>query len=313
MLFRPRPRRGNTGGLTAVGLAVVMAVDACGQQSAPPSTTVPASFPAASLPSPSFPTPSFPTMPMTSCADNQDGRYVEERFAVSEVTTVEYSGDLQADIYRPAADPAICRVGVVWVHGGGFTQASRNGTAERAWGAALAGRGYLFMSIDYRLGSGEPFGLDQAIDPDRSAVVAAAIDDATTAVRWLRAAATQWGVDPGRLIVGGTSAGAMTALGSALTAPIEDRPCAVVSVSGDLDRAWVGDDPVPALFVHGDQDSLVPFQSAVDAVQALTSAGGHADLVTISGAGHEITGVPPSDVVIAVTSWLRGWVAAEGC
>jgi acetyl esterase/lipase len=294
MLFRPRPRRGNTGGLTAVGLAVVMAVDACGQQSAPPSTTVPASFPAASLPSPSFPTPSFPTMPMTSCADNQDGRYVEERFAVSEVTTVEYSGDLQADIYRPAADPAICRVGVVWVHGGGFTQASRNGTAERAWGAALAGRGYVFMSIDYRL-------------------VAAAIDDATTAVRWLRAAATQWGVDPGRLIVGGTSAGAMTALGSALTAPIEDRPCAVVSVSGDLDRAWVGDDPVPALFVHGDQDSLVPFQSAVDAVQALTSAGGHADLVTISGAGHEITGVPPSDVVIAVTSWLRGWVAAEGC
>ena len=58
--------------------------------------------------------------------------------------------------------------GVISVHGGGFTQATRNGPAEQAWGAALAGRGFVLVAIDYRLGSGEPFGLDQATDPAAS-------------------------------------------------------------------------------------------------------------------------------------------------
>ena len=152
--------------------------------------------------------------------------------------------------------------------------------------------GFVLVAIDYRLGSGEPFGLDQATEPDRVAVVSDAIADVTAAVRWLRTSASQWRVDPDRLVIGGTSAGAMTAMGAALTNPDDDRPCAVVSISGDLDSEWVGPTPVPALFVHGDADMLVPYRSSVDAVQTLTAAGGQAQLVTISGAGHEVTGIP---------------------
>jgi acetyl esterase/lipase len=228
------------------------------------------------------------------------------------VTTVPFAGELLADIYQPSGDPAKCRVGVVWVHGGGFTQAARNGPAEQAWGTALAARGYVLVSVDYRLGSGEPFGLDQATDPVRIAIVNNAIADAITAITWLRAASPQWGVDPNRIVIGGTSAGAMTALGAAMTSPAADRPCAVVSVSGDLDPAWVGSNPVPALLIHGDSDMLVPYQSSVDAVQRLTDAGGQAQLVTVNGAGHEITGVPTPDMIDVVARWLRESVAT-GC
>jgi acetyl esterase/lipase len=227
------------------------------------------------------------------------------------VTTVSYTEGLEADLYQPADDPAQCRVAVVWVHGGGFTQATRNGPAEQVWGAALASRSYVVMSVDYRLGNGEPFGLDQASDPSRAQVVSNAIADVAAAISWLRTTAPQLRADPERLAVGGTSAGAMTALGAALTSPTLDRPCAVVSVSGDLDPSRVGAEPVPALFVHGDADMLVPYQSSVDALQALTDAGGQAELITIDGAGHEITGVPSSEIIDDVARWLRTSVSAD--
>ncbi len=250
-------------------------------------------------------------LPTNGCGDSQPGRYFAEVFDVQQVSTVGYSDGLLADVYQPADDPAQCRVAVVWVHGGGFTQASRNGPAEQAWGMALAARGYVAVLIDYRLGQGEPFGLDQAAEPSRAEVVSNAILDAQSALRWVRTAASDLRVDPGRIAIGGTSAGAMTAAGAALTSPAGDRPCTLVSISGDIEAAWVGADPISALFVHGDTDQLVPYESAVSAVQLITRNGGDARLDTIAGAGHEITGVPAPDMVPDVAAWLREHTAAR--
>ncbi len=261
-----------------------------------------------------WPTPSsYPPLTGDGCGDDQPGRYLEELFEVAEVRTVTFTDSLEADIYLPAQDPASCAVGVIWVHGGGFTEAARNGPAEQRWGAALARRGYLLASIDYRLGQGEQFSLDQAVaDPQLAAVVDDAVSDARTAIGWLRAHAAEWGVDPDRIAVAGTSAGAVTALGAALTAPADERPCAVVSVAGDLDPGWVPADPPPALLVHGDADALVPYQSSVDASAAIAAQGGTAELATMPGAGHEITGEPTPDLIGGVAGWLRAHVAS-GC
>ena len=267
----------------------------------------------------------FSALPAAPCGDDQAGRYTSEIFDVAPVRTVTYSGALAADFYTQANDPATCRVGVVWVHGGGFTQFTRDSPAEQAWGAALARRGYTVASIDYRLGTGEPFGLDDATTPERQAVVADAITDARAAVDWLRGSATDpgsaagvdTGVDPGRVVIGGTSAGAMTALGAGLTAGHGDAadsrpPCGIVAVAGDLDPDWIAGRPPSVLFVHGDADQLVPYQSAVDGARLVEQAGGQAEVVTMSGAGHEITGEPDAELVATVSGWLRGHVAG-GC
>jgi acetyl esterase/lipase len=261
---------------------------------------------ATATPTPSTTSAGITAAPGTGCADVQPGRYTTELFEPAPVTTVDYAPGLQADVYAPAGDPASCKVGVVWVHGGGFTQFARNGDAERAWGTALARRGFVAASIDYRLGSGAPFALDNATDPERNAVVENAIADAQTAVAWLRGSATQWGVDPARVAIGGTSAGAMTALGAGLTAP--DPPCAIISVSGDLRPEWVAEQQVPVLFIHGNADDIVPYSSSTDGKALLESAGGTAELVTIDGAGHEITGPPRPEMVDAAARWL-----AESC
>lgn len=280
-------------------LGAVLVTAGCSQPSTP-------DVPTATAGTPSAASAGMSTAAGSVCTTAQPGRYTSELFEAAPVTTVDYAPGLQADIYAPADDPATCKVGVVWVHGGGFTRATRNGDAEREWGTALARRGFVLVSIDYRLGNGDPFALDSATDPDRNAVVENAIADAQTAVDRVRTSGTDWGVDPARVAIGGTSAGAMTALGAALTAA--DPPCAVIAVSGDLRPEWVAGQPVPVLFIHGNADDVVPYSASVDGVAVLESAGGTAELVTIDGAGHELTGPPRPGMVDAAAGWL-----AESC
>lgn len=97
---------------------------------------------------------------------------------------------LQLDLYRPKATtkplPAI-----VCIHGGGWFKGDRSNMTQLA--QALAARGYVAVSISYRL-SGE-------------AKFPAAIQDCKAAVRWLRANAAKFGIDPQAIGVTGLSAG----------------------------------------------------------------------------------------------------------
>lgn len=94
------------------------------------------------------------------------------------------------DLYRPAAQegplPAI-----VMFFGGGW-QNGRPGLFA-ALGQGLAHRGYVCVVPNYRLSGEAPF--------------PAAVHDCKAAVRWTRANAKRFGVDPGRIAVMGGSAG----------------------------------------------------------------------------------------------------------
>jgi acetyl esterase/lipase len=84
---------------------------------------------------------------------------------------------------------------IVWIHGGGWQGGSRKleaGARQRV--LPHTERGYALASIDYRL-SGE-------------AIFPAQIQDVKAALRFLRENARRYNVDPGRIAVWGTSAGA---------------------------------------------------------------------------------------------------------
>ncbi len=304
----PPPHRRTGTAFAAVLGFVTIALAACAE--AKPSSSEPPTSLASTASAPSTPELTA-ALPPSACRDDQPGRYVAELFVPTAVSTTEYTAGLKADVYQPADDPATCRVGVVWVHGGGFTQGGRAGGPEEAWGKALAARGYVAVQIDYRLGGGGGFILEAANEPSRAAVVNNAIDDAQTAVDWVRTSAAQLGVDPQRVAIGGTSAGAMTAAGVALTGNADSRPCTLVAIAGAINDEWVGADPASGLFVHGDADDVVPYASSVSAVEEINGAGGVAALVTISGAGHELTGIPPDEVITAAVGWLREHAAAQ--
>jgi acetyl esterase/lipase len=92
------------------------------------------------------------------------------------------------DLYLPGLRHSSLPL-IIWIHGGGW----RAGSKERTPAAVMASHGYAVASINYRL-SGE-------------AVFPAQIQDCKAAVRWLRANAVNYGLDPARFGAWGTSAG----------------------------------------------------------------------------------------------------------
>lgn len=97
---------------------------------------------------------------------------------------------LQMDLYLPekAARPMPT---IVWVHGGAWRHGSRDKFPVRA--LTQVPRGYAVASISYRFSNEEVF--------------PAQIVDCRSAIRWLRANADKYGLDPDRIGVWGASAG----------------------------------------------------------------------------------------------------------
>lgn len=80
---------------------------------------------------------------------------------------------------------------IIWVHGGGWQNGSKDGCPPLR--AGYVERGYAVASLNYRLSS--------------HAVFPAQIEDCKAAIRWLRAHAREYALDPQRFGVWGASAG----------------------------------------------------------------------------------------------------------
>ena len=114
-----------------------------------------------------------------------------------DVTYARY-GDrtLEMDIYRPKGEWGALPA-VVCIHGGGWAKGDRTSHAKIA--QALAARGYVAATISYRLSGEAPF--------------PAQIYDCKAAVRFLRANAKTYGINPDQIGAIGLSAGGhLTAL-----------------------------------------------------------------------------------------------------
>jgi acetyl esterase/lipase len=150
----------------------------------------------------------------------------------------------------------------------------------------FAKEGYLNFSINYRL---EPGGCS-ASAPTSSCITAIqeAMQDAQTAVRFLRTNASTYGVDPNRIAIGGSSAGAITAMNVAYMSGNDPSAAvqAAMSLSGANLLGSYGAGDAPTLLFHGTADGLVPYQWAVNTVNGAKGASLYAWLTTWDGAGH---------------------------
>jgi hypothetical protein len=153
---------------------------------------------------------------------------------------------LTLDLYLPPAAarrPAHGFPLVVYIHGGALMVGDWLGGDARRSGvfvdfpavlAALAARGYVVASVDYRL-SGE-------------AIFPAQIQDVKAAIKFLRLHAADYAIDPARAIAWGASAGAHLAALAAVSCgaqPLEPRqtmpPAAPESPAGTAAPADVSD------------------------------------------------------------------------
>lgn len=205
---------------------------------------------------------------------------------------------LRYDLYEPiqmSGGPAVpgLRPGLMLLHGGGFATGSKNNSGIEHMAQFFAERGYVVAAINYRLiDEGEPE-FDPAVESgpaavspptDPAAYVAWATNPANVQMRQTSAAnaahndasiaadlffnsADALNVDPGRIAVGGSSAGAITAL----TTAYADHPNgpghdfgAVISLAGGLygSESVIDADEPPLWFQHAPNDATVPFSNA---------------------------------------------------
>jgi acetyl esterase/lipase len=222
-------------------------------------------------------------------------RYVDLVFpSAAVVSDVEYGESVNvdgvleshyADIYTPTGDTATERPLVIWIHGGAFAAGNRGQMSGFATDSAR--RGFVSASISYRL---RPDG--DVYDPGQLAETLETIrdagHDAQAAVRYFRAHAATYGIDPDRIVVGGYSAGAVTALWAnfneelAEEAPWGDQPSGVsaaLSLAGAYGGTPVPGDPPIAMF-HGDGDTTVPYAHGVSQCNSQLAAGNVCELTT---------------------------------
>lgn len=222
---------------------------------------------------------------------------------------------LTLDLYLPQ-DGKKNRPAVVWLHGGGFSGGKPSQFQPQS--ESLASFGVVCASVRYRLTGEAPF--------------PACIEDAKAAVRFFRANAEKFGVDPNRIAVGGGSAGghlaAMVGLtpgefeGQGPNLQTSSRADLLILYNPALDLRELGKaaerskragdrrpgaadlarwSPIthvsanapPTLILHGDQDTTVPYRQAVSFRDALAAQGVKVELFTAEGKGHSWFNRPP--------------------
>ncbi|MFK4152276.1 carboxylesterase/lipase family protein [Streptomyces fungicidicus] len=116
---------------------------------------------------------------------------------------------LNLNVWTPDPAPGARLPVLVWLHGGALTRGS---SAVPVYdGHTFARDGVVFVSVNYRLGV-EGYGLfpDAPANPG--------LRDQLAALRWVHESVEAFGGDPGRVTLGGQSAGAISA-GALLAAP----------------------------------------------------------------------------------------------
>ena len=147
------------------------------------------------------------------------------------------------------------RIGVVFLHGGGFSSGQRNSGPHVRLLQTLAEEGIASASITYRLTmKGRNFGCNIPREEKQRAVQNAS-EDAYRALRWLKQSSLPL---PEHWVIMGSSAGAEAAMWAGYG---QEDPhfSAVVSFSGALSANLpVPESAIPFFGVHGVCDDVVP-------------------------------------------------------
>lgn len=226
------------------------------------------------------------------------GRYASDVFANFTTTSDVVFGQnnswngastiLKMDLYEPTGDTETARPLVIWVHGGSFIGGSKTDGDMVVFSQKFAKKGYVCASIDYRLGF-FPFDSANAVK-----AVVRAVQDLRAAVRFFykdRQTTNTYKIDTNRIFVGGSSAGAITALhlayldkecevsdylnqatitqlggleGTSGNPGYSSKVQGVLNGCGALARySWLEAGDVPVASVHGTNDGTVKYNRGI--------------------------------------------------
>lgn len=231
---------------------------------------------------------------------------------------------LSLDMYQPAGDTATQRPALVVAHSGGFYVHTKTDAVSVDFARYFASLGYVVISINYRLLAKVDCGTLSGLITDSSGCKVAAMaatSDGQAAVRWLRANAATYRIDPNRIAMSGDSAGAIMSILAGMLADVPanpDDPASIAAMAGapantsNLDQssevqAWVSisgglpptetpglaeklaaskTPPAPGYLFSGTNDNQVPFAWAEATRDELVKDRRIVVFGALQGAGH---------------------------
>ncbi len=211
-------------------------------------------------------------------------------------------GDLELHIFYPNGEKkGKNRTVVVQFFGGGWAAGNPNQFYQQS--AFFNQHGIVGISVDYR------------VIQKHKTTPFECVEDAKSAVRWVRQNAKKLGIDPNKIVTSGGSAGGHLAICTAIIEGYEadgekhkvsSVPNATILFNPVLDTTEKGygaekvkgqetaispthhvrEGIVPTLVMHGTKDTTVPFANADDFVVAMKKCGNNCELIIFEGKNH---------------------------
>ncbi|MEL6594247.1 MAG: alpha/beta hydrolase, partial [Bacteroidota bacterium] len=243
---------------------------------------------------------------------------IDSAFEVEYAQVLDWEGNPQSlrfDVYYPASahDTSALRPAILNIHGGGFIGGDK--VSWRQYCREFAKRGFVAFTLGYRLGWDAQDSLGQV------KAIYRANQDARAAMRYIVHNAAQLNIDTAWLFIGGSSAGAITAINTVYADESEWEQAlpGIVNQYGALDSSgnnltesfdikgvfnnwgaalratYQPEEMRPMISFHGDMDPTVPIDSSAEGLfgsrvlhNALLAQGVCSDLSVGVNEGHGI-------------------------
>jgi acetyl esterase/lipase len=259
---------------------------------------------------------------------------------------VTYCNSQTLDVYVPGSAATRPLPLAIFVHGGGLT-AGDKGDLSPTFLNALARAGFTVASLNYRLATGI---LSYRLAPANP--FPAQIEDVKCAIRYLRAHAQAYDVNPSKIFAFGTSYGGMLVALAALTGghshfdvgPYATTSSAIVAAvdmfgpadlpgwisSQDVHIAFGGNranlalaspvhyvkaDAPPILIVQGTADTTVPQSQSAELYRKLSASGDQTQLILVQHMGHMFAQVGPQPIdpgLTQIAADMVSWFQRHG-
>lgn len=207
------------------------------------------------------------------------------------------------DLAEPINFGEELRPAIVLVHGGGWSFGSKQERVFRSMLLDYANQGYVAVSVDYRF--------------NQEVAFPACIEDTKCAVRWLKANAGKYRIDPERIGAYGHSAGAHIALMLAVSSgnkelegdgPWQEYSSSIACVVGGATPTEIGNprnpwsehpewwpigyisaDNPPIQLLQGGADPIVKAELVEDYYQKMKAAGADVEYIVVPDLGHDVS------------------------
>ncbi|PVD52241.1 alpha/beta hydrolase [Terrimonas sp.] len=249
--------------------------------------------------------------------------------------TIKNADTLQLDMYANAENGNVKSPCLLFLFGGAFVGGQRNDSNYHQYFYVLAHHGIKVIAIDYRLGLKGVTNLSVFNTTPLKHAINMAVDDLFDATNWILKHSDSVGIDTSKIILSGSSSGAITVLQSeymkineqqeSKKLPPQFQYAGVIAFSGAI-LSYKGKPaykvkPAPTLFFHGTADKIVPYKSIRLFNKGMFGSSSIADtykkenysyyIYRAEGLGHEVSVIPMITQIPLILNFIDHYIVKK--